>query len=74
MKKISLNNLNLKEVEQLCRDQLRGLVGGHTGSNDGSSQEDCRDSCSTAGDSCTTTECRTGTCKYDLGYLRCVSN
>lgn len=31
MKKISLKNLNLKEVEQLSREQLRDVLGGWTG-------------------------------------------
>ncbi|WP_316820461.1 hypothetical protein [Pedobacter gandavensis] len=32
MKKISLKNLNLKEVEQLSREQLKDVLGGWTGS------------------------------------------
>ena len=31
MKKISLKNLNLKEVEQLSREQLKNVLGGYTG-------------------------------------------
>ena len=31
MKKISLKNLNLKEVEQLSREQLKDVLGGWTG-------------------------------------------
>lgn len=31
MKKISLKNLNLKEVEQLSREQLKNVLGGFTG-------------------------------------------
>ncbi|TJZ50049.1 hypothetical protein FAZ15_21760 [Sphingobacterium olei] len=34
MKKISLKNLNLKEVEQLSREQLKNVLGGFTGSSD----------------------------------------
>jgi natural product precursor len=30
MKKISLKNLNLKEVEQLSREQLKNVLGGYT--------------------------------------------
>jgi len=32
MNKISLKNLNLKEIEQLSREQLKGVLGGYTGS------------------------------------------
>ncbi|MNT58670.1 hypothetical protein D3C86_1860430 [compost metagenome] len=32
MKKISLKNLNLKDVEQLSREQLKNVLGGFTGS------------------------------------------
>lgn len=31
MKKISLRNLNLKEVEKLSREQLKNVLGGFTG-------------------------------------------
>lgn len=31
MKKISLKNLNLKEVNQLSREQLKNVLGGFTG-------------------------------------------
>jgi len=33
MKKISLKNLNLKEVEQLSRVQLKNVLGGYTGTS-----------------------------------------
>lgn len=31
MKKISLKNLNVREVEQLSREQLKGVLGGTAG-------------------------------------------
>lgn len=34
MKKISLKSLNLKEVEQLSREQLKNVMGGWTGGSD----------------------------------------
>ncbi|MBL1408206.1 hypothetical protein [Sphingobacterium faecale] len=34
MKKISLKNLNLKEVEQLSRQQLKNVFGGFSGGTD----------------------------------------
>lgn len=34
MKKISLKNLNLQEVEQLSREQLKNVLGGFSGSGD----------------------------------------
>lgn len=39
MKKISLKNLNLKEVEQLSREQLRNVLGGFTDGSGGESEE-----------------------------------
>lgn len=45
MKKISLKNLNLKEVEQLSREQLKGVLGGFAGgaggTDEGVSTADC---------------------------------
>lgn len=35
MKKISLKNLNLKEVDQLSREQLKNVLGGWTGATTG---------------------------------------
>jgi len=35
MNKISLKNLNLKEVEQLSREQLKSVLGGFTGGTGG---------------------------------------
>lgn len=40
MKKISLKNLNLKEVEQLSREQLKGVLGGFTGTTGGTGTDD----------------------------------
>lgn len=34
MKKISLKNLNLEEVEQLSREQLKNVLGGYIGGSD----------------------------------------
>lgn len=34
MKKISLKNLDLEEVEQLTREQLKNVLGGWTGGTD----------------------------------------
>jgi len=39
MKKISLKNLNLKEVEQLSREQLKNVLGGYTGGTGGPETE-----------------------------------
>ena len=36
MKKISLKNLNLQEVKQLSREQLKNVLGGFSGSGSGS--------------------------------------
>lgn len=35
MNKISLKNHNLKEVDQLSREQLKGVLGGYTGTTGG---------------------------------------
>ena len=40
MKKISLKNLNLNEVEQLSREQLKNVLGGFTGGG-GSGSTSC---------------------------------
>lgn len=52
MRKISLKNLNLKEVEQLSREQLKNVLGGFTGGTDmgtdpGTTEGEnlCTDSC-----------------------------
>lgn len=44
MNKISLKNLNLKEVEQLSREQLKGVLGGFTGGTGGPDDETTTDS------------------------------
>jgi natural product precursor len=44
MKKISLKDLNLKEVEQLSRDELKNVLGGWTGgTTDTTSGNVCED-------------------------------
>lgn len=47
MKKISLKNLNLKEVEQLSRNQLKNVLGGFNGSGGGSGGDyyECEATC-----------------------------
>lgn len=74
MKKISLKTLNLKEVEQLSREQLKGVFGGSIGSGTGSSSGNCTSSCNQAGSTCTAADCQPGTCKYTDGSLRCIVN
>lgn len=74
MKKISLKNLNLKEVQQLSREQLKDVLGGNFGSSTGSSSGNCTSSCHRSGDSCTTTDCQSGTCYYADDSLICSTN
>ena len=40
MNKISLKNLNLKEVEQLSREQLKNVLGGFTGGAGGTGTDE----------------------------------
>lgn len=44
MKKISLKNLNLKEVEQLSREQLKNVLGGFAASGGTTGYMCCPDS------------------------------
>lgn len=79
MKKISLKSLNLKEVEQLSREQLKDVLGGWSNSTDNpafgtTTAEDCATSCSNQGDSCKTADCKSGSCAYHSGSLSCVAN
>lgn len=41
MKKISLKNLNLKEVEQLSREQLKNVLGGYADTSTSSGGGGC---------------------------------
>lgn len=58
MRKISLKNLNLKEVEQLSREQLKNVLGGSSGwigdSGTTMPEADCSDgtACETDGTYC----------------------
>lgn len=56
MNKISLKNLNLKEVEQLSREQLKNVLGGFTGGTGG-----------TGTDGGTTGGCGIADCSCDNG-------
>jgi len=84
MKKISLKNLNLKEVEQLSREQLKNVLGGYTGGTRGggddptateTEEDSCVKACGTGGrgqgDACVTTDCEAGTCGYYMGIYGC---
>lgn len=72
MLKISLKNLNLKEVEQLSREQLKDVLGGGTDGTGPSETLYCPTSCANAGDSCQTTDCKTGTCIHTSEVLTCT--
>lgn len=76
MKKISLKNLNLKEVEQLTRAQLKDVLGGFTGTSgstfEPTTTEDCWTGCEKPGNSCTTSDCKSGTCSYRSGSYVCT--
>ena len=78
MKKISLKNLNLKEVEQLSRSQLKEVLGGGstwtTNSTPGPTTEDCELICETEEAKCTTSDCKTGSCVYSGTSLVCVTS
>jgi len=58
MKKISLKNLNLKEVDQLSREQLKNVLGGFMGGTNGGGTE--------GGTEGGTTECPTGKAKCTI--------
>lgn len=58
MKKISLKNLNFKEVEQLSRQQLKDVMGGVQGSGNSCNTH----STSSCGGSCTTSIGTPGKC------------
>lgn len=75
MKKISLKNLNLDEVEQLSREQLKNVLGGFTGSGGSGTgpgsggSGNCADPCTRNGqnikqvlDKCVTSTCAAGIC------------
>lgn len=74
MKKISLKNLNLREVEQLSRTQLKAVLGGFISTSDSITTPGCTESCENEGDNCTTSDCKAGTCAYRRGTLGCASN
>jgi hypothetical protein len=75
MKKISLKNLHLKEIELLSREQLKEVLGGVGGSTIGTTTtEDCSVNCVADGGSCTSSDCKTGTCSYNDTYLVCILN
>lgn len=76
MKKISLKNLNLKEVEQLSREQLIGVLGGFAGGTSGELNEYAKACQGKAdGSTCMVTingNKKTGYCRYALtGPLVC---
>ncbi|MBL1408208.1 hypothetical protein [Sphingobacterium faecale] len=75
MKKISLKTLNLKEIEQLSREQLKDVIGGWVSSTSGTTTtEDCSASCQNQGDSCRNADCKEGSCGYRNGTLICVAS
>lgn len=61
MKKISLKNLNLSGVDQLSKEQLKGVLGGFNGSGSGDDGCDTHNT-SSCGGSCTTLVGSPGTC------------
>jgi len=63
--KISLKNLNLKEVERLSKEQLKDVLGGEMGTGT------CAVPCRTEGGSCVTTDCIPGTCGWYMGFFGC---
>lgn len=73
MKKITLKNLNLKEVEQLSREQLKDVLGG--GSLVSSEfSTDCQKKCKSSEGSCVTVECKPGTCSVVNDKFICIPN
>ncbi|GHE31829.1 hypothetical protein [Sphingobacterium griseoflavum] len=66
--KISLKNLNLKEVEKLTREQLKDVFGGVVQPTTGGG---CAVACRTEGSSCITTDCKPGTCGWYMGFFGC---
>lgn len=78
MKKITLKNLYLKEVEQLSRSQLKEILGGSMLTSDSThgitTTQDCAVSCGAEGGSCTTSECKSGSCSYQGASLVCVTS
>jgi len=75
MNKISLKNLNLKEVDQLSREQLKNVLGGFTGgtgtgTDEGTTTGGCPNvTCSSTagvgeGDYCANDN-KSGTCGYE---------
>ncbi|WP_270087398.1 hypothetical protein [Sphingobacterium sp. SYP-B4668] len=67
MKKISLKNLNLKEVEQLSREQLKNVLGGWT---EGSSTDEGTD---LPGDCTSDADCPSDK-KCDTKLGKCYNN
>ncbi|WP_140937577.1 TIGR04149 family rSAM-modified RiPP [Sphingobacterium lumbrici] len=71
MKKISLKSLNLSEVEQLSRSQLKDVLGGFMSTSDSITIPGCTVRCENIGHNCTTSDCKVGSCGYIDGYLQC---
>lgn len=77
MKKISLKTLNLKEIETLTREQLRDVLGGTfmaTSGSESTTSDNCEIKCESSGDSCKTSDCKTGRCATSYGSLVCVTS
>lgn len=72
MKKITLKNLNLVEVEQLSREQLKDVLGGSIGIT--STATNCAVECDGSNSSCVTDGCKPGSCVYSGKYYSCISN
>lgn len=71
MKKISLKNLNLKEVEQLSREQLKNVLGGFTGGTGGTGGTD--PGTDLPGDCTSDSDCPEGK-KCDTSLGKCYNN
>lgn len=69
MKKISLKNINLQEIEQLSREQLRKVMGGFSipiGGDDDEEASSCWSSCLPADP--VRYECTRGDCEVSAGF------
>ncbi|QNL49826.1 rSAM-modified peptide [Olivibacter sp. SDN3] len=73
MKKISLKNLNLKEVEQLSREQLKDVFGG-SASASGTDSGTCDPDAAICSGGCTTSANTAGTCSLFQGICACYES
>lgn len=72
MKKITLKNLNLVEVEQLSREQLKDVLGGSIGIT--STATNCAVECDGSNSSCVTVDCKPGSCSYVGDVFKCTAS